>query len=438
MLPGPLRHPALMRIISLTLVAFALAGLLAACSGGGSDHDASASSTYDLSAEEEAEFQTALEFTRCLRDHGIKGLPDPQVSRDGFLLMAGPLVFTEEWDAAQKACQPVLNDVAPADEPAAAAGWERVVPGGDCQCSDGSEFSFWVREANSEKVVFFLEAGGGCFSAKTCAPDRELYTTTITEGPNQEGVFDFADRRNPFADYSIVYVPYCTGDVHIGNAVTEYASDLTIRHKGYVNGTAALDHLAATFPGATDVVVMGESAGSIAAPLYAGLVSDRLPDAKVTVLANGSGSYPDRSDIPDIYDRLAGAWGTADTLPPWAEKPAEQWSFPGFFIQSGRHDTKIVFARIDFAYDERQEFWYPLLGIPRVDLLSRIDANETQIQDAGVNLLSYIAPGDDHTVLSDGIFYTEEVNGHQLVGWVSRLIEGEPVADVHCEQCAAG
>jgi len=27
-------------------------------------------------------------------------------------------------------------------------GWERVAPGGDCQCADGSEFSFWVREAN--------------------------------------------------------------------------------------------------------------------------------------------------------------------------------------------------------------------------------------------------------------------------------------------------
>ena len=39
----------------------------------------------------------------------------------------------------------------------AAGGWERVVPGGDCQCSDGSKFSFWVRKANPRKVVFYLE-----------------------------------------------------------------------------------------------------------------------------------------------------------------------------------------------------------------------------------------------------------------------------------------
>jgi Pectinacetylesterase len=129
-----------------------------------------------------------------------------------------------------------------------AAGWERIVPGGDCQCSDGSEFSFWVREAAPEKVVFFLQDGGRCFSAETCAPDSGLYNTTVTEGPDQDGVFDLADERNPFADYSLVFVPYCTGDVHLGNATTEYAPGLTIQHKGYVNGTAALDHLAATFP----------------------------------------------------------------------------------------------------------------------------------------------------------------------------------------------
>jgi Pectinacetylesterase len=90
-------------------------------------------------------------------------------------------------------------------------------------------------------------------------------------------MFDLADKRNPFADYSIVYVPYCTVDVHIGNTTTKYALGLTVRHKGYVNGSAALDRLAAEFPDATNVAVTGESAGSVAAPLYAGLVSDRLP-----------------------------------------------------------------------------------------------------------------------------------------------------------------
>jgi Pectinacetylesterase len=311
--------------------------------------------------------------------------------------------------------------------------WEQVVPGGDCKCSDGSEFQFWVRKANPKKVVLFLQDGGACFSAETCDPDSDLYNTTAAEGPMGEGgMFDFGDRRNPFADHSVVYVPYCTADVHIGNATTRYAPDLTVHHKGYVNGTAALDHLTATFPGATEVVVIGESAGSVAAPFYGGLVSDRLPDARVTVLAEGSGSYP---DLPRI-SKIIAAWGFGDVIPAWAEKTAERWSFPGLFIQSGRHDPDIVFARHDYAYDDNQALWYPILGIPTGNLLARIDANESQIEDAGVNLLSYTSPGDEHIVLSDGPFYTEEVNGRKLVDWVARLIEGEPVRDVRCTRCA--
>jgi Pectinacetylesterase len=319
-------------------------------------------------------------------------------------------------------------------------GWRRVVPGGDCQCSDGSKFSFWIRKANPKKVVFYLQGGGACFSAKTCARGSNLYTTSLRSdrGPTgQAGMFDLADKRNPFADYSMVYVPYCTGDVHLGNTTTRYAPGLTVRHKGYVNGTAALDYLAATFPDATNVAVTGESAGSIAAPLYAGLASDRLPKARITVLADGSGSYP---DVPRVNNIIA-AWGAANALPNWAKsgsRSGKRWSFPGFFIQSARHNPKIVFARHDHAYDQVQEFFNSLAGIPAKDLRSLIDRNEALIENAGVNLLSYTAPGNAHTVLSDEPFYTEQVNGQRFIDWVTRLIERKPVADVHCRQCRVG
>ena len=54
-----------------------------------------------------------------------------------------------------------------------------------------------------------------------------------------------------------------------------------------------------------------------------------------------------------------------------------------------------------------------------------------------MNLLSYVAPGNEHTALSDGTFYTEEVNGQPLVDWVTKLVDGETVEDVHCTDCTA-
>jgi hypothetical protein len=66
-----------------------------------------------------------------------------------------------------------------------------------------------------------------------------------------------------------------------------------------------------------------------------------------------------------------------------------------------------------------------------------IDANEAAIEDAGVVLHSYTAPGDGHGILEWPRFYEMEVNGEKLVDWVSRLVEGKPVEDVPCKRCRA-
>ena len=296
-----------------------------------------------------------------------------------------------------------------------------------------------MREADPAKVMFFFQGGGACFTAETCSFTDGTYKVGTGDGDNPDGgagVFDFTDARNPFADYSVVFVPYCTGDVHIGNADTQYTPDLLVHHKGYVNGNAALDELVATFPDATEVVVAGESAGSIPSPLYAGLVSDRLPAASITVLADGSGAYP---DLPAVNTNIGTQWGTANAIPDWPENAtltADQWSLPGLFIQAGKHDPDIVFARHDYAFDQTQEIFTALAGIPADQLDKLIDGNEAQIEAAGVELFSFISPGKQHTVLGGPRFYTEELNGVLLYEWVTKLIRHEPVEDVHCTVCA--
>ena len=107
------------------------------------------------------------------------------------------------------------------------------------------------------------------------------------------GIFDFDRPDNPFADYSFIYESLCTGDVYLGDATREYSPQLTVEHNGFVNGTAALDYLAEHYPDATQVVVVGKTAGSVAAPVYGGLVADLMPDAQVTVFGAQTGAFPD-------------------------------------------------------------------------------------------------------------------------------------------------
>jgi hypothetical protein len=324
--------------------------------------------------------------------------------------------------------------------------WRKVVPGGDCECADGSEFALWERRADPTKVVFFLDGGGSCGDAKSCAftglgtgGEGNYDWSIYGEDPAQEGgIFALARADNPFRDYSFIYVPLCTGDMHLGDVSREYSPELTVEHNGFVNGTAALDYLAEHYPDAAQVVVVGKAGGSIAAPLYGGLASDLLPDAQVTVLGAVSGHLPDDPDLNEFFGEL---WGAYANMPDWEVNEgltARDWGPPRFWIQAGLHDPEIVLARFDFAYDAEAAEEAELFGLDPSELLASIDANEAAIEEAGVVLHSYTAPGDGHRILEWPRFYELEVNGERLADWVTSLIEGEPVDDVHCQKCRVG
>jgi hypothetical protein len=337
---------------------------------------------------------------------------------------------------------PLLGDPVSGSGVPASAEWQMVTAPPNCKCSDNSPYSFWVREADPTKVVFFLQGGGACFDAQSCSPASGIYKRTTGPEDNPAslgGIFDATNEKNPFADYSMIFVPYCTGDVHLGSAVQQYSDELTVHHNGYVNAVTALTDMTERFPRATQVVVAGESAGSVPTPLYAGLTTDLLPEARVAVIADSSGSYP---DAPGLNAAIGQLWGATDIVPDWPVNEglsADDWSFPALFIQAGKHSDRITFARHDYAFDGVQSTFVQIAGTSPTALLDLIDGNEQQIEAAGVELSSYVAPGTSHTVLSQDGFFSEIVEGVLFVDWISELIDGmangDQPDDVHCTVC---
>ena len=316
--------------------------------------------------------------------------------------------------------------------------WQQVPGGPDCMCSDGADWSFWVREADPTKVVMYFQGGGACFDATTCNPETGTYKAATGSYDNPTGaggIFDFENPANPFRDWSFVAVPYCTGDVHIGDNTQDYGDGLVIEHKGYVNGRYALDDLAARFPDATDVVVTGSSAGGVPAPLFAGLISDETSATNIVALADGSGAY---ADVPQVNAAIGALWGAFANVPDWpvnADLGPGDWSIPGLFVQAGLHDPSIAMARHDHAFDATQESFAVAAGIMGDDLLSLIDDNAAAIEAQGVPVATYVAPGTTHTILGSEEFYTQAVDDVVVSDWVGDLAEGQPVADVHCTDC---
>jgi hypothetical protein len=315
--------------------------------------------------------------------------------------------------------------------------WTSIAGGDDCRCSDGSPFELWERPADPTKVVLYFQGGGACFSAETCGPDSTSFTRNLTlgEAPDFGGIFDETNPENPLAGYSIVYVPYCTGDVHVGDRVTEYSDTVTINHNGFTNARTGLDTVLANYPDVEQLVVAGASAGSIPTPLFAGLAADVLTDTEIITFGDSSAAYP---DVPALNAGIGGLWGVLENVPDWPVNDGltpEDWSMPGLYVQAGTQHPDITFARFDYAYDQVQAGFAALAGIQADDLVAFIDQTEADIEAAGVPVASYVAPGDLHTIVLDDEFYDMEVEGVRLVDFLAALVAGDVPADVRCTVC---
>lgn len=323
---------------------------------------------------------------------------------------------------------PTTTDVEPT--------WETVAGSDACGCADGSPFSYGVWADDPTKVVFFLEGGGACFSAETCAPATATYFSSITAtAPTPLGLFDVDEPDNPVSGWSVVYVPYCTGDIHLGTRTHDYGDGVVIDHLGAINATYALDGAVEQFPDAEQILVAGVSAGAAPSPLYAGLAADRFPDAQVAVLADGAGAYPSVAGVNALLGEL---WGTADALPDWDGLDgvtADDLGIPDLYGHAAREHPDVVFGRYDYAFDSVQVFFAGLAGFDAANLVEAIDATEAAAEADGADISAYVAPGDDHTILTSPAFYEREVAGVSLVEWTETLVSFEPPGDVHCADC---
>jgi hypothetical protein len=240
-----------------------------------------------------------------------------------------------------------------------------------------------------------------------------------------------------------VFAPYCTADVHIGDAVTRYeapeveehaAHTFEIQHKGFVNADAVLDWTYAHFSAPAEIFVTGSSAGSIPSPYYAMRIAGQYPDARIVQLGDASGGYR----VDDSKVRPHDRWGTVDRLkqvPGYEDFDSLSFDYAKLYIAASKQQPEIMFAQYDTAEDKTQKAFLSLGDQEPASLLSLIEANQTEIRNGVRNFRSYIAGGDLHTILYRPEFYAYHVDGALVRDWVASLVNGEEVADVQCTDC---
>lgn len=358
------------------------------------------------------------------------------MKRGGLLIALGMCVFLAVTPVAAQDNLPARADL---DE-----WWNWLQPGGETTCSDGSPFQFAVREGPGEDLLIYFQGGGACWSALTCGPLNQTFVpVVIPEYIEQQGdgIFDLDHPDNPFAEHDMVVIPYCTGDVFMGDAVREYGAGsnaATIRHKGYVNAATTLNWVYANFPAPETIFITGESAGALGASFHAPWIIEQYPETRIAVLGDSAGGY---SAPGFTLGMVFEAWGTLALLPDWipglaAVESTSDLAFEDFYIAATTHYPEIIFAQYNTLYDEVQAFFMSLTpGTPPLEevLPATLDA----IAAAAPNFRSYLAGGAEHTILHTPEFYTVATNGVAIRDWVAALAAGEPVENVTCDPCEA-
>jgi hypothetical protein len=320
-------------------------------------------------------------------------------------------------------------------------GWNTFEPGGETICSRGTPYRFFVRKGTQNRVVIEFRGGGACWSDGTCSlagaifeEEANLEYFVKDEGAGK-GIYAHHQPENPLQDWHHVYIPYCTGDVHWGNAEVTYgsgASAFTIQHKGAVNVRAVLDWVYENVPAPEAVFVGGCSAGAYGSIGWAAHIRRHYESAPVYHVADcGAGVITD-----DFFQQSFPKWNAWDALPDFIPNldPRNISKLSEIYTAIGNHFPDMLISQYNTIYDDNQHFYYNAMGGGDVQEWSaKMRASLTEIADATPSFRYYLAPGSVHCILPRPELYQVSSGGVPLIDWLGDAVSGKPVANVSCE-----
>jgi len=328
-------------------------------------------------------------------------------------------------------------------------------------CIAGTPYSMFTRAGNSKKLLIMLQGGGACwqnfYNCNVLAEDQEAPAPRV-------GIWDFDSPDNPFADYSIAYMPYCDGSTFGGdNDVFDPAWQTFIEgvlglppgagpparfHRGLRNLSAGMDVAGATFPRPKTITVAGSSAGGVGAAAFAPFLARFVygNNTKLTVF----------NDAGPIAVNLGTPPGPGGPDISWLSVYARQadWQFAQFYPASCTdcdpfgQQTAIIDWRLENDATIREAFYET-----DSDATNRFFAQgDGTLMDAAVyrdliltehgalndaypkRYKRFIVAGDtSHTALQSPLFYNQEANGLPLNEWTNEFVlngDGDSQGDI--------
>jgi cysteine-rich repeat protein len=330
-------------------------------------------------------------------------------------------------DNAFDGCLPDCTAIEPLDPPALE--WTYVeVPG--TRCMNGSPAGFGVNyNPDSANVMIYLEGGGACFS-DVC----DFTAFSIPFIPPADGIFSRANDANPVKDWTMIYVPYCTGDIHAGDTETMLGGQLR-QFRGYSNITRYLEQWVPSFP-AERVLLTGISAGGFGAALNTTQVADAYGEQVELTVIDDSGP-PLSNDViaPCLQTIFRDTWnldGTVlaecDTCDPndfatdYLAHVMANYPDVRFGVFSNTADA-IISTYMGAGWGNGQYNNCEGLSLPVPALTYSADLDNIRAQNMA-DISTFYQLGFGHTALRVG-FNITFVDGTSLPEWIGDVLDGE-------------
>jgi len=259
-------------------------------------------------------------------------------------------------------------------DPADYDDWQKVdVPANSgAMCGNGSPYKFFVyRVPDTSNTIFYFEGGGACWDYASCSgqagirgarnpngiPDDYVQNINLLDFQNSSNLATAAVSpliytHHPYnqfktGEWNLVYVPYCTGDIYVGDKTEVYSDpsgenpDLIWHHNGLRNVQAVVSWAKNNLQKPKQMVAAGCSAGSIGALLnysklrqdmdvdYGYLIDDSGPLYRAPLDSSDTDTYP---SLP-LHHEVLDSWTTfTPGGDPDAENPINMLSkiTPGF------------------------------------------------------------------------------------------------------------
>jgi hypothetical protein len=304
-------------------------------------------------------------------------------------------------------------------------------------CIAGTPFSAFTRAGNPAKLLIMLQGGGACW--------QDFYNCNVLaeaqEPPSPRvGIWDFDSPDNPFADYSIVYMPYCDGSVFSGdNDVFDPAFGAAIGvpaavvrfHRGMRNLSAGIDLAKATFPIPQRITVAGSSAGGVGAAGFSPFLARfAYGNVKKLTVFNDAGPVAINLDDTAAIEARAADWQFGQFYPASCTECDDEGQATAVIDWRLDNDSTIREAFYETDADLTNRFFMNLLPPTgtQEDYRDIIVTEHGLLNEAHPDRYKrFIVSGDgSHTALQSPLFYSQDANGVPLNEWTRDFLVPTP------------